>query len=273
MKKRILVGLALIVIAFIVAGGVYFYNLTAPVEVSNSAPVAPTLNASVATPSGLTNTTSPATTTVSANSAASQTASTVGSTVASQVTSTTSATGQAQVYRIAAAKSKATYNVKEVLAGNSQTAVGATSAIAGDILVDTNQPDNSKVGEIVIDISQFTSDNSQRDNALRRQWLESSKYPTATLKNATLSGLPAIFSKDTEFSFKVTGDLTVHGTTKPVTFDAKATLKDDGLYVTATTGFKMSSFNISPPEMTGFLKAEDDVVLKLDLVATVVGNS
>ena len=270
-KKRILLGLlALAVIAGIAITG-YTLWLTSDVEVSDAVPVAKTIvpptAASVAP--ALAATTAP--TNVPATQAPDSAAPTVAPTTAPEPAAAP-APAAAQVYRIDATQSKASYTVSETfLDGNRIVdAVGVTSAVAGDILIDRTTPANSQVGEIVVDISQLTSDSNRRDNAIRRQWLESAKYPLATFSNAVISELPAELREGTPFSFKITGDMKLHDTTQPMTWDVTMTLQGDGLTGTATTAFKMSSFNVDPPDIAGVLTVEDDVALTLDIVANAV---
>ena len=271
-KKRILLGLlALAVIAGIAIIG-YTLWLTSDVEVSDAVPVAKTIvpptAAVAAAPTTIAATTAP--TNVPATQAPDSAAPTVAPTTAPEPAVAPAAA--AQVYRIDATQSKASYKVSETfLDGNRIVdAVGVTSAVAGDILIDRTTPANSQVGEIVVDISQLTSDSNRRDNAIRRQWLESAKYPLATFSNAVISELPAELREGTPFSFKITGDMKLHDTTQPMTWDVTMTLQGDGLTGTATTAFKMSSFNVDPPDIAGVLTVEDDVALTLDIVANAV---
>ena len=271
-KKRILLGLlALAVIAGIAIIG-YTLWLTSDVEVSDAVPVAKTIvpptAAAAAAPTTIAATTAP--TNVPATQAPDSAAPTVVPTPAPEPAVAPAAA--AQVYRIDATQSKASYKVSETfLDGNRIVdAVGVTSAVAGDILIDRTTPANSQVGEIVVDISQLTSDSNRRDNAIRRQWLESAKYPLATFSNAVISELPAELREGTPFSFKITGDMKLHDTTQPMTWDVTMTLQGDGLTGTATTAFKMSSFNVDPPDIAGVLTVEDDVALTLDIVANAV---
>ena len=271
-KKRILLGLlALAVIAGIAIIG-YTLWLTSDVEVSDAVPVAKTIvpptAAAAAAPMTIAATTAP--TNVPATQAPDSAAPTVAPTTAPEPAVAPAAA--AQVYRIDATQSKASYKVSETfLDGNRIVdAVGVTSAVAGDILIDRTTPANSQVGEIVVDISQLTSDSNRRDNAIRRQWLESAKYPLATFSNAVISELPAELREGTPFSFKITGDMKLHDTTQPMTWDVTMTLQGDGLTGTATTAFKMSSFNVDPPDIAGVLTVEDDVALTLDIVANAV---
>src|SRR5579859_352345 len=187
---------------------------------------------------------------------------------------TLAAAGSAQVYRVDATHSKVSYNANETFlqdfAGHATgkvTTVGTTQAIAGDILVDRANPAASQVGEIVVDISQFQSDTAMRDNAIRRQWLESAKYPLATFKATALTGLPAAWPLGTAVRFQIMGDLTVHATTQQVTWDATATLDGNTLHVQATTNVQISQFGMHAPQLP-MLTVEDPVTLTLDLVAT-----
>ena len=131
-------------------------------------------------------------------------------------------------------------------------------------------PSASRVGEIVVDVSQLKSDESARDNAIRRKWLESKKYPLARLRNVTLSDVPKSIAEGKPFSFKMVGDFTLHATTRKLPWDVTATLDGDTLRGEATTRFKMSQFNVDPPNIANFVKAEDEAKITLQFVANAV---
>lgn len=58
------------------------------------------------------------------------------------------------------------------------------------------------------------SQSADRDESLRSaEWFDVAKYPTITFVSKTVTGTPQ--------SFSITGDLTMHGVTKPVTLAAK----------------------------------------------------
>ena len=132
---------------------------------------------------------------------------------------------RAVVYRIDPAQSEAHYEVGETFfQGNRfNLAIGRTKGVAGEVLVDFANPANSQIGTIVIDVSQLTSDEGRRDNFIRNNALQSSKYPQATFKPTKIEGLPASVKPGDQLTLKVTGDLTVKETTKPVTFDVTLT--------------------------------------------------
>ncbi|HLY25601.1 MAG TPA: YceI family protein [Aggregatilineales bacterium] len=146
--------------------------------------------------------------------------------------------------------------------------VGITQTIQGDLALDRTNVANSQIGDIKINISEFKSDNPRRDGFIRQNFLESNKYPYATLTNATVLGLPsAAYQDGTTIHFQVQGTLTVHNTARPTTFDATGTFSNNVLVVSAMTDLKMSDFGIQVPNIANLVKADDGVRLIVNLVA------
>src|ERR687894_2952815 len=75
------------------------------------------------------------------------------------------------------------YRVREQLASLSSPndAVGRSTAVTGTMEV---AGDTVESARIEADLTQLTSDESRRDNAIRERGLESARYPTATLELA-----------------------------------------------------------------------------------------
>ncbi len=167
-------------------------------------------------------------------------------------------------------ESKASYAVDETFLNQNNrlvTAIGVTTIVNGDITLDPQNPANTTVGEITVDISALKSDSDRRDGAIRRDWLESAKYPIAKFVPTAYEGLPSAYEIGQELTFKMTGDMTVRDTTIPVTWDVVARYDGSQLVGTATTQIKMSSFNFTAPNIAGILRAEDDAKLTLEFVA------
>jgi polyisoprenoid-binding protein YceI len=181
----------------------------------------------------------------------------------------TDAASTAQRYLIVPTESEVRYEVAETFLRDNRlaTAIGVTQEIEGAITVDPENPQNSTIGVITIDISAFTSDEDRRDQAIRDRWLESATYPIATFEPTEITGLPETYTEGDELSFQVTGDMTVRETTNPVTFDVTAQVMDGELVGTATTDIKMTDFGFDPPDIAGILRAEDDVRLIFDFIA------
>jgi len=173
-------------------------------------------------------------------------------------------------FAIVPSESKVTYEVAETFINQNNRfnlAVGVTNNVNGTIQANLQNPPASTLGEFTIDVSQFTSDSSRRDNAIRNNWLESARFPTAVFKPTSIAVLPGSYEEGKDYSFQVTGDLTVKETTRPVTFDVTAKLTGDTLSGKATTTILLSDFNVGPISILGVLKTEDQAKLTLEFVA------
>src|ERR1700733_1297399 len=80
----------------------------------------------------------------------------------------------------------------------------------------SSKPDFSDaVYEITIDVASINTDNDSRDNDLKSdKYFDVAKYPEITFKSTSLE-------KKSENTYSVTGNLTMHGITKPVTLEVK----------------------------------------------------
>ncbi len=182
----------------------------------------------------------------------------------------TQAQPEVQLFRIQPGESTVSYEVGETFfnEGNRfNLAVGVTTEIQGEVWVDVNHPANSRLGTITVDISQFRSDSTRRDNALRERFLESARYPLATFQPKRLQGLPESYRAGEELAFTVIGDLTVRQVTREVAFQVVARLEGGILIGMATTTILMSDFEVGPIEIAGILGTEDEVKITLNFVA------
>jgi len=246
--RRIVFGF--VVLAALGGGALFVLDRTifAPVAVSTGAPVAPTL--AVPAP------TQPAAAPTEASTAPAE-------------SSTGASEAGAVLYRIDAAQSEVRYEVDETLFNQNNrlnTAIGRTRGIAGDVLIDFAQPSNSQIGEIVIDVSQFTSDQSRRDNYIRRSGLESSRYPYARFVTQAIEGLPERVAVGDQVTFTISGDMTVRETARPVTWNVTLRLEDGRVAGSASTEILMSDFGVGPIQLP-ILATEDLVKLFFDFVA------
>ncbi|MDQ7842868.1 MAG: YceI family protein [Armatimonadota bacterium] len=177
---------------------------------------------------------------------------------------------EAQRFVIVPAESLVTYRVAETFfrEGNRlNIAVGTTNAVKGEIIVDRAAPRNSRIGPITVDISTFRSDRERRDQAIRERWLESARFPQAEFRSTAIEGLPPVYRDGEELRLRVTGDLRVRETTRPVTFDVSLALQGSVLRGVAQGTIRMTDFGFEPPAILGILRAENEVRLELRFVA------
>jgi polyisoprenoid-binding protein YceI len=179
-------------------------------------------------------------------------------------------TDGATLFTIDNSSSKATFTIDEVLFGNPNTVVGETDKVAGQILVNAQDPSKSQVGEIKIDVSTLVTDNDLRNRTLQGRILQTdtaaNQYATFVAKSIT--GLPESIAVGQQVSFKITGDLTIHQIMKTVAFDATVkAVSDKQITGTASTTVKYSDFGISVPDVPSVTGLGDMVKLALDFTA------
>jgi polyisoprenoid-binding protein YceI len=172
-------------------------------------------------------------------------------------------------YRIERQESLVTYEVSEVLAGKDlNNAIGMTQAITGTLQLDPQDPGQSRVGDIQVDISTLRSDNWLRDDRLRNQFLESARFPQAVFTPGVLQDLPDAYTPGQELSFDMPGELEVRETRAPVNFHVIASLEEGWLTGTATATLEMTDFGFDPPALGGgLIKADNEVNLRIDFAA------
>jgi len=181
-------------------------------------------------------------------------------------------------YIIDPEKSSASYIVNEqffglalpkygIAEGLSDT-VGTTNKISGQFQFnwdDLNAPlgDNT----FTVDLSTLKSNQGLRDSWIRENGPQFGAHPNATFVAESIEGAPASYTPGDEVNFKMNGQLTIHETTKPATWDITAVMQDGVIRGTATTNLKMSDFGITPPDFANTLTVQDDFKVKVDFVA------
>jgi polyisoprenoid-binding protein YceI len=154
------------------------------------------------------------------------------------------------------AGSVAGYRVREQLANLSaeSDAVGRTEAVTGSVTVegDANGAQLT-AGTLTVDTTTIQSDESRRDNRLRNEGLETDQFPTATFTVTQPVEVPAAALAGTPTDVTLVGDLTLHGVRKSVEIPAQAQLTDGKIQVAGSLTFPLSDFDISSPNVGGFI--------------------
>jgi polyisoprenoid-binding protein YceI len=171
-----------------------------------------------------------------------------------------------QLYRIGAGSS-ASYTVEERLGGASSAASGSTEQVGGDIAVNTGNPAESRVGEIVVNVESLTSDSSLRDKRIRLDFLESRKFPFAVFEPSAIEGIPADAAEETDYVISITGDLSVKETTSEMTFSGTVRYDNNELVADVSAIILLSTFDVGPINISGLVHTSDEAVLDLHLVA------
>ena len=113
---------------------------------------------------------------------------------------------------------------------------------------------------IVIDINSTWADNDRLTGHLKSpDFFDAARYPTATFVSTTI--------RPAGDGATVTGDLTLHGVTKSISFPAKIQVSETGVQVTAEFFLNRLDFGIKYPGKANDL-IRKEVVLKFNINAT-----
>ena len=155
--------------------------------------------------------------------------------------------------------SQAGYRVKEILFGQNNEAVGRTTAVTGDATITGSKVNAATV---TVDLTQVSSDRSQRDNQFRHRIMDTSTYPTVTFKLTQPIDLPSTTGR---VSTKASGDLTAHGVTKPAVADLQAERSGTTIRVSGSIPITFASWNIPNPSF-GPVSTQDNGLIEFLVV-------
>ena len=99
-------------------------------------------------------------------------------------------------------------------------AVGQTRQVSGSLVFDGSGAVVAGQSKITVGLLSLQSDEDDRDEFLRTNSLESEKFPLAELAVRETPGMPWPIPCQGEAVFQIAGDMTVHGETVPLTWDA-----------------------------------------------------
>lgn len=112
-------------------------------------------------------------------------------------------------------------------------------------------------GVIEVSMTDLISDNKKRDSNMQ-ETLESATFPKAAfdIKEVAAKG---------GNNYLLKGTMSMHGVTKPMSFEGAITQEGSKVRIKASSMMKMSDFGIKPPKMV-FLTVRDQVDLSVDVL-------
>jgi polyisoprenoid-binding protein YceI len=173
---------------------------------------------------------------------------------------------------VAPTGNEARYRVRELLVGREleNDVIGKTSSVSGRLVVEPNGTVIRDSSKIVVQVATLASDQTRRDNFLRRRTLESEKYPTVELVPFTFQGIAAPLAPGQTASFTLVGNLTMRGVTRPTTWQVTARADGSAVVGTAKTAFTFKDFELEQPKVPIVLSVADTVRLEYDFRFTPV---
>ena len=179
------------------------------------------------------------------------------------MSTSTAAPASTITWKIDPAHSHAEFKVKHMMISNVK---GSFSGLSGILIEDTTDPTLSQV-EATIDISSISTGDDQRDAHLKSaDFFHHEEHPVMTFKSTKVE-------KKGNEEYAVTGDLTVHGVTKPVTFivegpsaPGKEPWGNTRIGLSATTKINRKDFDLTwnAALETGGILVGEDVQISLE---------
>lgn len=142
------------------------------------------------------------------------------------------------------------YRVKEQVNGFATEATGRTSDVVGTLTIDGTAV---VATEFSVDLTTVASDDARRDSQFRGRIMHTDEFPTATFVLTT----PIDFGAGTNGSSNLqdgtsvevhaTGDLTLHGVTRSVTFTLSASVKNGRIGIVGWIPVAFADYGIDNP--------------------------
>lgn len=149
------------------------------------------------------------------------------------------------------------FTFDEVLPGERRTTSASTQGVTGfATIVDGTLT----AGEITVDMQHLTSDSDVRDKSVRQRIFHTAEYPEATFTVTEPADVSAVPDDGSVGSVELTGDLTIHGTTQPVTQRFDVARSGDRLIVAGDIPINRLDYGVETPELVAAKIAEDGEV-------------
>jgi polyisoprenoid-binding protein YceI len=170
--------------------------------------------------------------------------------------------------RLAPDGSEARFRVREQLARRNlpSEAIGRTREVAGGI---TFGPDGAIAdgSKISVRLDSLATDDRQRDRFIKDNTLQTRRFPMVEFVPKSAPGLAWPLPTDDKLSFQLTGDLTVHGVTRPVTWEMTAQFAPGEVSGSGSTQVTLDQFGMEKPSVMSVLSIDDTVALEIDFRA------
>ena len=165
-------------------------------------------------------------------------------------------------WSLVGADSTVGYRVKEILAGLETEGAGRTDKVTGTLTIAGTQ---ASAASFEVDMTSITSNSDRRDNQFHGRIMSTAQFPTATFTLTKPIDFGTVPADGQSITTKATGDLTLRGVTRSVTFDVEAKLQSGRIGVLGNIPITFADYQIPNPS-NAFADTEDHGLLEFVLV-------
>jgi len=166
------------------------------------------------------------------------------------------------VYRIVPERSTVRFDVD----ATGHTVHGATQRVGGEVRFD---PENlSREARVSFRVQAATLDtgNKTRDKKMRTSHLETEKFPEIEYDSSKVEALAPSLREGESQELKLTGQLSLHGVKRSLSFPVRAARHGAELRVSGQTVLKMTDYSIPLPKFL-FFTVKDEVKVSFEVTA------
>jgi polyisoprenoid-binding protein YceI len=136
------------------------------------------------------------------------------------------------------------YRVEEVLFGIDTDGAGRTNQVTGSLVIDGATATSA---EFTVDMASISSDDDRRDGQFNGRIMSTDEFPTSTFVLTEPIDFGAVPAEGETITTTATGDLTLRGVTRSVTFDLEAKLESGRIGVLGNIPILFSDYDIPDP--------------------------
>lgn len=191
-----------------------------------------------------------------------------GVTTAPTLEANAQSSGNVVVYNITDA-SEVLFSLSEVLRGQPTTVIGRTNQVAGQIRVDFDNPTQSELSTIRVNLRTLATDSGLRDSAIRGQVLRSAQdeFEYAEFVPTRIENMPASIVGLEMVDFTLVGNMTIAGVTREELIAVLVNyIAPDRILGTAAVTLARSNYNLTIPNVPGVADVSENVMLEIEFV-------
>ena len=162
------------------------------------------------------------------------------------------------------------FRIDEELVGiGGKTVVGRTPDVSAQFTINGSEIVSSSEGNrptVTVDMTTLITDDASRNNAIKRQAIETSKFPEASLVITESIDFSSATDLEAGFTTEIFVDLTIHGVTRQETIEVTASFDGSRILVFGNLGpILLSDYEIEKPRSAVVLSVEDNALMEFQL--------
>jgi polyisoprenoid-binding protein YceI len=151
------------------------------------------------------------------------------------------------------------YRVNEVLVGQNNVAVGRTNSVTGSMVISAA---TVRSATFTVKMATIHSDQSERDVQFDGRIMDVAAYPTGVFTLTRPIVIAPAPATGVARNYTATGNLTLHGHTKPVTFTLSAERTGAGIRISGSIPIAFANWDIPNPSFGTFVTTQNHGILE-----------